>query len=164
MKNLEKKIQENISEIFYYKPESGHRQRFEQKLTEQQKIKKMYRLSWLKYAVAAAIITIAFFVFAPQISENKNTTWQDIHIVEVERYYAMQLDDEIRATKQLLQNIDEQCRNELLRDIKLMQSDQNNIPTALDDEKKVAVIVLTYTRKIESLQNLQSNILAYNKP
>ena len=163
MKNLEKKIQENIDEIFDFKPENGHCQRFEQKLAKQQKNKCTYRSTWLKYAAAAAIITIAFFVFELQTSENEDMALHDIHIIEVERYYAMQLDDEIRATKQLLDNIDEQYRNELLSDIKLMQIDKGIIPSALDDERKTALIVSVYTRKIESLQNLQSNILAYNK-
>jgi hypothetical protein len=163
MQNLEHKIQENIDEVFDFKMESGHRQRFEQKLAIQRKQKRTFHLTWLKYAAAAAAITVTFFIFELQTSENENISRYDVHIVEVERYYAMQLDNEISTTTQLLNNVDEQYRDELLHDIKLMLTSENNIPNALDDEAETAVIVSVYTRKIESLQNLQSNLLAYNK-
>ena len=164
MKNIEKKIQENVNEILDCKLENGHRQRFEQKLAAQQKNKHVYNLTWLKYtAAAAAILIAALFVFKPQTSDNSNTALHDIHIIEVERYYAMQLDNEIRTTKKLLLNIDEQYRDEVLHDIKLMQSDKDNLPNALADEAKAAVIVSAYTRKIESMQNIQTNLIAYHK-
>ena len=164
MKNIEKKIEENINEIFDYKPESGHRQRFEQKLSYMQKPKRIDFLAWTKYAAAAAaIIVIAFLAVKPQTLENENTALNDINIVEVEQYYGMLLDNEICATEKLVCNVDEQYRNELLRDIKLMQNNENNIPDALDDDAKAAVIMLVYTRKIESLQNIQNNLLAHNK-
>ncbi|MDR1346942.1 MAG: hypothetical protein LBJ63_00710 [Prevotellaceae bacterium] len=164
MKNIEKKISENINEIFDSKPESGHRERFAAKLSAKRKPKYMLSKPYLKYVVAAAAIAvIAFFVFKPEKTYDGNIASADINIAEVKQYYAMQLNDEIDATKELLQNIDEQYRNEILGDIKLMELDENKIPNALDNERKAALIVSIYRRKIESLQNLQSNLLACNK-
>ncbi|MDR2652487.1 MAG: hypothetical protein LBC68_09285 [Prevotellaceae bacterium] len=160
MKNIEKKISENINEIFGSKPEDGHRERFAAKLSSLQKPKRRTFKLYLKYVAAAAAVVVAFFALR---TENIETEYDDMQIAEVKQYYKMQLNDEIDATKELLQNIDEQYRNEILGDIKLMEIDDNKIPNALDDERKAALIVSIYRRKIESLHSLQSNLLAYNK-
>ncbi|MDR1199672.1 MAG: hypothetical protein LBK94_11805 [Prevotellaceae bacterium] len=162
MKALEKKIQKHINDIYDCKPENGHRERFEAKLSAKRKPKYMLSKPYLKYA-AAAIAVIAFFVFKPEKTDDCNITSADINIAEVQQYYAMQLNDKVDAVKDILQNIDEQYRNEILGDIKLMEIDENKIPNMLDNERKTALIVSIYKRKIESLQNLQNNLLACNK-
>ncbi|MDR2293284.1 MAG: hypothetical protein LBE11_07410 [Prevotellaceae bacterium] len=164
MKNVEEKISENINEIFGGKPEKGHRERFAEKLSLMQKPKHKSFISYLKYiATTAAVVAVAFFVFKTEKTEDKSTAFNDVHIAEVKQYYAMQLNDEIDATKELLKNIDEPYRNELLSDIKLMEIDENEIPNTLDNERKTALVVSIYKRKIESLHNLQSSLLACNK-
>jgi hypothetical protein len=161
MKNIEQKIRKNTSKIFYSEPANGHRERFAEKLSAMQKPKRIAFVSRFGY-IAAAVIIATFIVFAPQPAEDENTAWNDIRIIEVQRYYAMLLDDEVETTKTLLQSIDEQSRNEIFKDIKLMQADNGIIPDALTDEEKAAIIVSVYSRKFESLQNLQDNMLAYN--
>ncbi|MDR1552191.1 MAG: hypothetical protein LBS69_01850 [Prevotellaceae bacterium] len=163
MKNIEKKISENLNEIFDSKPASGHRERFAVKLSTWQKPKQKSFTLYLKYIAAAAAVVIAFLVLKTENIENGNTATNEIHIAEVKQYYKMRLHDEIDATKELLKNIDEQYRNEILSDIKLMEIDGNKIPSALDDERKAALIVSIYRRKIASLHSLQNNLLAYNK-
>ena len=170
MDKLKTYINSHRAEFDTDEPTQGHFERLEakltavQKLSAQQKSKRVYTLTWLKYAAAAAaILIIAFFIVKPQAPNTTSIALHNAHIVEVEQYYAMQLNNEIRATKKLLVNIDEQDRNEVLQDIKLMLSDRDDIPNALDDEAKEAVIALSYTRKIEALQNLQTNLLAHQK-
>ncbi|MDR2065238.1 MAG: hypothetical protein LBP85_05990 [Prevotellaceae bacterium] len=163
MKNIEKKIKENKNEIFGGKPENGHRARFAAKLSLMQKPKRISFMPYLKYIAAAAVVAVAFFIFKTEKTKNGVTAFNDVHIDEVKQYYAMQLNNEIDATKELLKNIDEQYRNEILSDIKLMEIAENKIPNALDDERKAALIVSVYRRKIEWLHNLQSNVLACNR-
>jgi hypothetical protein len=163
MKNIEEKIWNHINEIVDGKPENGHRERFAAKLSAKHKPAYMLPKPYLKYAAAAAIAVIAFFVFKPEKAENGNIALTNINIEEVKQYYAMQLDDEVNTIKKLLDNVDEQHRNEILNDIKLMRMDENKIPNALDDERKAALIVLIYRRKIESLHSLQNNLLACNR-
>ncbi|MDR2126853.1 MAG: hypothetical protein LBP63_08500 [Prevotellaceae bacterium] len=163
MKNIEKKISENLNEIFASKPEQGHRERFTAKLSLMQKPKRFTLKPYSAYiAAAAAVAVFAFFIFKTDTDENNYTASSDIRIAEVKQYYAMQLNEEIDATKKLLKNIDEQYRNEILGDIKLMEIDENKIPNTLDDERKAALIVSIYSRKIESLHHLQNNLLACN--
>ncbi|MDR0753985.1 MAG: hypothetical protein LBF04_01190 [Prevotellaceae bacterium] len=163
MKNTEKKIAENINEIFGSKLENGHRERFAAKLSLMQKPKRISFMPYLKYTAAAAVVTFAFLIFKTEKTEDGDTAFYNANIAEVKQYYAMQLNNEIDAVKKLLNNMNEPYRNEILSDIKLMEIDENKIPGALDDERKAALIVSIYRRKIESLHNIQNNVLACNK-
>jgi hypothetical protein len=163
MKNIEKKITENLNEIFGGKPENRHRERFAAKLSAMQKPKHRSFMLCFKYIAAAAVVTLAFFIFKTEKTEDNITAFNDVHIDEVKQYYAMQMNNEIDATKELLKNIDEQYRNEILSDIKLMEITENKIPNALTNERKAALIVSIYKRKIKSLHNMQNNLLACNK-
>ncbi|MDR1984031.1 MAG: hypothetical protein LBQ28_04315 [Prevotellaceae bacterium] len=163
MKNIEKKIRENTNEIFGNEPSDGHRERFAEKLSIMQKPKRIFLTPYLKYVAAAAIIVATLFVFKPETAENDNTAYENTRIVEVERYYAMRLDEEIDVTKELLKNIDKQYSSEILGDIQLMRIDKGNLPNALNDDRKAAIIVSVYSKKIESLKNIQNNLLAYSR-
>lgn len=166
MKNTENKIRENVNQIFDSQPAEGHRERFAKKLLSQKKNKRNARIINFGYAASiAAAIIVALIIFKPEFSdsETENISWEDIRIVEVQRYYAKLLDNEINTTKELLQNIDETERSNVLSDIEMMKTDNNIIPNKMTDEEKAAVIVSVYSRKIESLQNLQNNLLAYEK-
>ena len=163
MKNIEQKIRENTNEIFGNEPTSGHRERFAEKLSKTQKSKTIPFVSRLRYIVsAAAAIIVALFIFKPNSIDDENVAWKDNRIIEVQRYYAMLLEDEMEATKMILENIDDESRTEIYNDIKLMQTENNFISNALTDDEKAAIIVSVYSQKIESLQNIQSNLLAYN--
>ena len=184
---FENEVKKRASEILEQgkEPPAGHRERFEQRLKEPQKVelninkslgvrrtseqpycndetatvagksRKVVLLRKVLVAVTAAAAVIAGFV----ILHNRST--EESHesmIVDVRNYYDMKLEEQIDATKQLLQSInqDEQ-RMIILANIE--QIKKETVPDVqIPDDEYIILIANVYTNKIEVLQNLQNVI------
>jgi hypothetical protein len=161
MKNIEEKIRENAEKIFEAKLPEAHRERFADKLAKAGKTKRRALILRLAYSTSvAAAILVGLLIFKP--SDNENTAFEankEIRIADVQQYYAMQLENEIEATKAALKNVDAENRQRIIADMEKMQTSDNDILSSrLDDEKKAALLCSNYSRKVEVLQNLQRNL------
>lgn len=187
---LENKIREQAGEIFGKDRElpSGHRERFERQLDElhtgrragdcqeagcpahaenvtwagqmggkpQKSGKVISLVKWLATSAAVAAV-VAALVFLPDPSAANQP---DSKLADIRNYYTMQLEEQVDATKQLIQRVDEVHREALLANIRQIENEP--VPDVqITDDEYIVLIAGVYTHKIETLQNLQ-NIIKEN--
>jgi hypothetical protein len=150
---LENKIREHAEEIFGSEPLKGHRDRFADRLgiVKRQKRIPIYRI--MTYvSVAAVFAGCVFFVHRAF----KTDSMLDIEpLYEVQNFYSMQLQEKIEGIEQLLQQVDEEDRIALKKDIESLQEEAEFLIQDTD-EKNTAFIVMTYSTKIEALQHIHN--------
>jgi hypothetical protein len=179
---IENEIKKHAGEIFGQEISlpTGHRERFEQRLrglngTEATNEdvteipddnkdaaivaynqRKVVPLRKIITAIAIAAVFAGFGIINNiQIDDSQST-----ELAEVLSYYSLLLEEQIDATKQLVQNIDEEGRREsLLENIERINSPIPDVQ--MPDDEYIILIANVYTSKIESLQDLQ-NILKDN--
>jgi len=82
-------------------------------------------------------------------------------LADVRNYYSMQLEEQIEATKLLIQNVNEEYRKDLLDNIE--QIGNEPVPDVqIPDDEYIVLIANVYSNKIEVLQNLQDLIRENN--
>ena len=173
---FENEIKKRAGEIFGQEINlpAGHRERFEQRLREQNAAdasdasvteilednkdaaivahnqNKVIPLRKIIATIAAAAIFVGFLIIHNIQADDSPST----ELAEVRNYYNLLLEEQIDATKQLIQNIDEEGRREAL----LENIEQINSPipeVQMPDDEYIILIANVYTSKIESLQDLQ---------
>ncbi|MDR1221902.1 MAG: hypothetical protein LBL07_03365 [Tannerella sp.] len=157
---LEQKIREHFGEIFGSDLElpSGHRERFERQLKSAgqrgRDAQKAGRLKkWLIASVAAAAAVTGFLLLTDPSAESRSGP----ELADVRNYYSMQLEEQVDATRQLIRHVDEAHREELLADIEQIENEP--VPDVqIPDDEYIVLIAGVYTKKIETLRNLQDII------
>jgi hypothetical protein len=148
---LENRIKQQAPDIFGSEPSTGHRERFAAKLQATDRKRQVPFRIIISYLSAAAVLAGVIY-FAKDIILPETGTEESLY--EVQAYYAMLLQDKISEIEPLLQNVDEEDRNTLIRDIETLQqeaeayiqdSGENNIP----------FIVKVYSTKIEAIEHIQ---------
>lgn len=166
-RKLENKIKKHAEEIFGQgkNPPAGHRVRFEQRLKEQQKVRMQNerntrRLPIKKYVlrVAAVAALLAGLLWGWQ-QKTDESAYPDV--AEVRNFYHIQLEEQVDATKQLVQMIDGKHRDALLAHVEHIEKDP--IPEVqLPDDEYIVLLADVYSQKIESLQHIQHIIKENN--
>lgn len=168
---FENRIKEHAEEIFGQdvEPLAGHRARFEQRLkglkvqepkelivkTENGSVNKLVRVvllkSWLTISTAVAAVVIGCLFLLPSLTEEQ----QSPEVTEVRNYYTLQLEEQVDATMQLIQFVDEAHRTEFLTSVQQIENDP--IPEVqITDDEYIVLISNVYANKIESLRNIQN--------
>ena len=174
---LEDKLKENAEAIFGKgkEPPAGHRVRFEQRLKaikmEHEKgtvlskkrtkgavsaSNKVFSLkTWIITSVASVAILIGF-VFLLNLYTAKS---QETELSIVRGYYHLLLEEKVFTTCQLIQQVDESYRETLFSNVAFIENEP--APEAqLPDDELIKLITCFYSKKIETLENLQNIILS----
>ncbi len=164
---LEEYINKNRPEFDTEEPESGHFERFEQRL-HASTLKKKYRIHWYAWAAAAAIILILGTTFLLSDRQNHPAECRlSGEMLEVKNYYDSQVDQEIASIESLLRDEDPAVKKEVMNDIRNMKTDLNVFPDELcrgmNNEKDIAAMVERYKIKIKTLQSMASFFEKNNK-
>lgn len=170
-RKFEDRIKEHAGEIFGQGVElpAGHRARFEQRLKDinaqgvgeaatqteneivNQSIISISLRRLLTVSIAAAAVILGFIFLRPSLTSEQ----QNPELAEVRNYYNMQLEEQVDATIQLIQHVDEAHRTEFLVNVEQIENDP--IPDVqITDDEYIVLIASIYTNKIESLQNIQN--------
>ena len=175
---FENKIRNHADKIFGQgkEPPVGHRERFEQRLkVEYAKttaaeedveavvtVRKSDKAISLRKVLIAAISTAAVIAGFIMLISTPTEEFQASELADVRNYYNMRLEEQIDATKLLIQNIDEpEHRDVLLANIEHIKS--ITVPDVqITDDEYIVLIASVYTNKIETLQNLQDLLREYN--
>ena len=190
---FESEVKKHAGDIFGQNCElpEGHRERFEQRLkarrgnlmddneqkyiisepekeldnipdTETVKQKKGIFIQFEKWFAGAAAVAavIACFIF---LTDTTTEEQDGSRIEDVRNYYSMQLEEQVDATKTLAQGIrEEKYRDALLVNIERIESEP--VPdVVMPDDDYIVLMANIYTKKIEVLKNIQSNIKDTNK-
>jgi len=190
---FESEVKKHTGDIFGQNCElpGGHRERFEQRLkarrgnltddneqkyiisepeneldnipdTETVKQKKGIFIQFEKWFAGAAAVAavIAGFIF---LTDTTTDEQDGSRIEDVRNYYSMQLEEQVDATKTLAQGIrEEKYRDALLVNIERIESEP--VPdVVMPDDDYIVLMANIYTKKIEVLKNIQSNIKDTNK-
>jgi hypothetical protein len=107
--------------------------------------------------IAAAAIFAGIVFFYQWTAQPAEINGEDV-LSEVQNYYIMQFEDEAATVEQLLQNVDENDRNAVLKDIESMREEAAQSIQS-PEEETLSWIVNTYSFKIEALQHIR-NILS----
>jgi hypothetical protein len=185
--SLENKIKKHADAIFGgdVALPSGHRERFKQRLKElndmtqaafpedteltenvrsagqpetRQKPGKVLSFKKRLIISVAVAAVMAGFVFLLNLFVEKYQP--DQKLADVRNYYKMQLEIQVDETRRLIQHVDETYREALLANIEQIENEP--LPDVLiTDDEYIVLIAGIYTRKIETLQNVQ-NIIKEN--
>jgi hypothetical protein len=166
---LEQQIREHAGDIFggAQEPPTGHRDRFAARLdkryltdskpetdTKTEMDTKLVPLrKTMRYmtAIAAAIAGIVFLV------RYSTTEELDARIVDVRNYYGVRLEEQTDATIKMLQNINGVDSHFLLANIEQLR-DEPVPKVQLTDDDYIIFIAQVYTKRLESLQQIQDAI------
>ncbi|MDR2231638.1 MAG: hypothetical protein LBE56_00780 [Tannerella sp.] len=155
---LDNQMKRHAAEIFGNEPLTGHRERFASKLQGADGTKSIPFRKIISYLAVAAVFAGAVFLSIRLLKTE--TTEDSTPLTEVQDYYSMQLQEKVNEIKQLLPQVNEKDRAMLLQDIESMQREAG-VNALLSDENKKALIVYTYSVKIESLEHIK-NMLTTN--
>ena len=172
---LEKRLKENAETLFGQVRElpDGHRERFEQRLqsrmagkeeahdtfgdvaTAGKQRKIVSWKMWLSTSVAAAaVIAGVVFLMNPFAKDGHGA-----ELAEVRNYYAILLEEQADATRQMIQQVDETHRKILLANVELIENEP--LPDVqMPDDEYIILIAGFYSKKIETLQNIQDILSA----
>lgn len=121
------------------------------------------KVSWQKrrYWMAAVASAAALLAGAVWLLYEPAKTSGYPAVADVRNYYDMQLEEQVDATKQLMQTLDEAHRDVLLANIERIE--EAPIPQVqLTDDEYIVFLADVYTNKIERLQNMQEVIKENN--
>ncbi|MDR1054792.1 MAG: hypothetical protein LBL90_02990 [Prevotellaceae bacterium] len=163
---LEDFIKNNVDEFNNKEPSTGHFERFEQRLKENQnQNRKPSNLRWL-ISVAAVMVglMIGLTLF---VKERKNPTKGCImsgEMLETQNYYVSILNDEVKRVEMLLGDVVPEIRDEVMGDVKQIVADSESFTRNFcnNSETGTAVIVEYYHAKIQAVQNI-TTIFETNK-
>ena len=114
-------------------------------------------------ALAAAVALVAVWLWSRAGTVSGGTD-DDVteSPVEVQRYYAMRLDDELEVTRALInRHPDSDDRRALLDELHAMQAE--DVPEVqLTDDEQITLIVRVYSSKIDVLQRIQARLSTNN--
>ena len=160
---LEDRLRANAGTLFEQDKElpAGHRERFEQRLktANAEAIRQSgkvaaWKTRFIATAAAAAVLTGFVFLLNPFAGEQAST-----ELADVRNYYSMLLEEQVEATRQLIQQVDETNREILFTDVELIENDP--IPDVqITDDEYIILVANFYTNKIEILQDMQNIIIA----
>ena len=153
---LEKKIKEQAEELFDSEPLQGHRDRFAGKLDDVKEVGNKKRTSFHKiisYISIAAVFAGCIFMLHRAL--NPDYQQEDEPLSVVQNYYSMLLQNKIEDIEQLLQQVDENDRDLLMKDIEDLFA-ETDFAIENSDENNAEFIVMTYSFKIEALQHIQT--------
>lgn len=168
--NLEERIRAQAEEIFgSSEPPAGHRERFTRRLedarraTRHRRLRQIWRLTLGAVALAAAVALVAVWLWSRAGTVSGGTD-DDVteSPVEVQRYYAMRLDDELEVTRALInRHPDSDDRRALLDELHALQAE--DVPEVqLTDDEQITLIVRVYSSKIDVLQRIQARLSTNN--
>ena len=163
---LENRLQAQAAEIFAADtPPAGHRERFAQRLDAERALRRRRRLSW-RLAIGAVVLAAAVALTAVWLWPTTVTSDDSYDAtespVEVQRYYAMQLDHELEATRALIGDAENEDRRALLEELHAMQAE--GVPDVqLPDDERITLIVRVYTSKIDALKHIQTQLSTHYK-
>ena len=148
---LENKIREHAEELFGGEPFKGHRERFTDRLdaVNRKKMIPVYKI--ISYISIAAVF--AGCVFLLQRTLKPEGSYEGESLAEVQMYYSMQLQEKIDNIEQLIQQVDEEERIQLMKEIESLQQEAAIILQE-SDEKNTAFIVMVYTHKIDAVEHI----------
>ena len=154
---LEDKLKENAEVIFGQGKElsAGHRERFEQRLKA---ISGQKGVSWkirLTTAVASAAVLAGVVFLLNQYVKKAEESELSI----VRSYYHLLLEEKADATRQLILQVDESHRDILFSNVDYIE-DEPMPDVQLPDDEFIKLITGFYSKKIETLQNLQNSIIS----
>jgi len=175
---LEKVIKEHAEELFSSELLQGHRERFADKLSAAANVgqkrrfflkghcerptgeivasdsrKKTFNRRIISYASIAAVLAGCIFMLYRAYSMSYHQESESLS--EVQNYYSVLLQDKIDDVEQLLQQIDENDRAALIKDIENM-FEEADYAIRNSEEKNAGFVVTTYSAKIETLQHIQT--------
>ena len=162
---LEDKLKVNAEVIFGHGKElsPGHRERFEQRLKKlnagQKESPGMTKKTiWITTSVAAASILFGVvFLLGPHTKKPQETELSIVH-----SYYHLLLEEKAFVTRQLIQHIDESQRGILYSNVEFIENEP--VPEIqLPDSELIKFITSFYSKKIETLENLQNIIASTNQ-
>ena len=108
-------------------------------------------------AISAAAVLAGFMFLRDSFVEESESQ----ELTDVRNYYSMQLEEQIEATKLLIQNVNEEYRKDLLDNVE--QIGNESVPDVqIPDDEYIVLIANVYSNKIEVLQNLQDLIRENN--
>lgn len=164
---LEERLRAEAAEIFAADaPPAGHRERFAGRLDAWRESRRRRRRTWRltlgAVTLAAAVVLAAVWLWpaAGTVSDGADDASESP--IEVQRYYAMRLDDELEATRALIdRHPDSDDRRELLDELHAMQADE--MPDVqLADGDRITLIVRVYSTKIDALKRIQMRLSTHH--
>jgi len=150
---LEQQIREHAGSIFGKELPSGHRDRFEARLDTGARTFPLRKTALYLTAIAAAVAGIVFMAgYHTTAAEEPDT-----RIADVRNYYDVQLEEQTDATIELLQDLNQADNHFLLANIEQLRN-QPLPDVQLTDDDYIILIAQVYTRRLESLQQIQDAI------
>ena len=154
---LEGKLKENAEVIFGQGKEisAGHRERFEQRLKVFSGHKGVSWKTRLITAIASAAVLAGVVFLLNQHFKKVEETELSI----IRSYYHLLLEEKADATRQLILQVDESHREILFSNVAFIENEP--VPDVqLPDDEFIKLITSFYSKKIETLQNLQNSIIS----
>lgn len=157
---LEDFIKDNYEEFNNNEPTDGHFERFETKLRNNRTPKRIHFKPY--YWIAASLIGLVIasgFYFSYQKSHS-NACILSAEVQNVQNYYSAQMNEEIEKLQIVLDDVNPETREKIMKDVEIMKSDSENLPEIFCDgsnnKKAVAVIVRHYEAKIKAVQSISA--------
>ncbi len=164
MDNLEKYIRENAA-AFDVEPNSGHFDRFEQKLKEQSGLhrRRLIHRSMRVAAVGVLLIMSGLFVgehfFSSDVSQDIPVTQE---YQQAQFYYKTRIDDGLSTIKNLQGGISDEQRQMLLDELSnvdsLFQQLQEDYKASPDDPRIMEALLRHYRMKAEVIDNIVKDL------
>lgn len=154
---LEDFIKNNRDKFDDEEPLTGHLERFEQRLVAPKQNKRA-GLRWI-VAVAALlsglVIVLTFFVGQ---QDDKRICVLSTEMQETQNYYLLVLDKEVGHVKELLNDVDDEIREEIMSDVNKIVSNADGFTDNFcnNSEDGIATMVDYYQAKIQAVKNISS--------
>jgi len=155
-------IKKNADEFNNEEPLNGHFERFEQRLLKnKQKHKKPSSIWWLAGVAAAMILLL---ILLPRNSEKDVKCIMSAEMKETQNYYVSVLQSETETVEKLLENIDANTKQEVMKDVKIIITESEEFSTTFcnSSDAGTAIMVEYYQAKIQALQNIITIFERYN--
>ena len=167
MKDLDKIIQENRSVFDSFEPDEGHFDRFEQKLLDLNKKKKIFTIGYiLKAAVVALMVVLSglwvYDNFSPSTIK-KGIALSEVspEYNEVEIYYTQLVNQKYTEINQF-QFLDSTQKSMLIKELDAMDLIYENLKEDLttnpNDERVINAMIKHYQLKVEVMNQILSQL------
>ena len=167
MKDLEKIIQENRSAFDSYEPSEGHFERFEQKLLDLKKPKKIFTIG---YMLKAAVVTLLVVLSGLYVYESFRPKMMKDGIAlrevspeynEVEIYYTKLVNQKYSEINQF-QFLDSTQKSMLMNELDemdvLYENLKKDLTTNPNDERVINAMIKHYQLKVEVMNQILNQL------
>lgn len=140
----------------------GHRERFARLLNRQESKRGRFRrrtIAWVS-AVVAASLMIAFVAVERTHLRDSAACGESAEVAEMTGYYGALIFEEMERITDLLPEIDDHSRTEILNDLNTMRRDEKEFLHSssgqMAEEEQIAYLVMCYDRQLKTLKLLYS--------